>query len=238
MCGEEIQATCLSEDCFHALGERYTETFKSYCYKRGCDNPACQRARTRRIKKKLNSRLAGFTDKYFITLTFKGWHLASSDTFDRINQAWRALAQWMRRNHGLQAYIKVIEAGLRPNQAYFFHIHAIIDSQDIPPAELSQAWLRITKDSYITKTLVVKSDFTDYLLKYIVKGYGSDEFAGRKLVSMWGSRLQVLSKGKKKCPHCGSALFFPEIDTQLQQFIVENTQSSLEQYLEQMTKVP
>lgn len=230
MCGEEIQASCLSEDCFHARGDIYSRTFKSYCYSRDCTESACQRARKSRYTRKIEAKINKFSDKTFITLTFKGNYPGTQETFDRINQCWRAFTQALRRKGLIKGYIKVIELGLRPNQRYFFHIHAVIDGKGLIHKELSETWLRITKDSYIVWTVPINSDFWDYLVKYLVKGYYGLLSAKRKMISYWGKYPEDAKPGKPKCPHCGSALFFPKLSGVEERILDLYQQTTIDDY--------
>jgi hypothetical protein len=224
MCGEEIQASCKFEDCSYQshYGVPYTRTFINYCYKRGC--PICKHAREKRYTKRIEDTLSCFENKWFITFTFKGTYPICDKTFNHINQCFRAMTQNLRRNYNLTAYIKVIELKVRPKNEYFFHIHTVMDCDQVPDKHLENSWLAITKDSYIIKNLEVKSSFTDYLTKYLVKGYEGLVGFKRRLISIWKKKNYYQKPKLKKditlsspvCPYCLSHLYFPPVDEYLE----------------------
>jgi hypothetical protein len=243
ICGSEIEATCLYPDCEQIIntGKPYSRFFKSYCYGRDCTNPDCQKARKYRYTQKIKSKIRTYQNPQFLTLTFRGNYPAIQETFDRVNQSWRAMAQWLRRNHRLRAYIKVIELGLRPNNQYYFHLHICIDANSLSNDQISKAWKRITGnknksyESYIVWIVNIKSDFYDYLVKYLVKGYYGLLGTKRRLISYWSTVKTIkIKKGKVKCPHCGSALFFPNIEI-LEEYISTYTQTTIK---DSINKIP
>lgn len=208
MCGERVKVFCPNLDC----NASYEKEITRFCMSRDCTNPKCVSARQYKYDLKIATRLNQMTSPRFLTLTFKGSHLPTQDTFDRINQCWRAMAQWMRRNHVLRGYIKVIEAGLRQNGQWFFHLHTAVDLEDrrgyqVKQKDISDTWYRITGDSYICWIVNIDTEFTEYFTKYLVKGYGTTFGKHRKLITYWGKYEKVV-KGKQKCPSCGGPLYY------------------------------
>ena len=98
------------------------------------------------------------------------------------------------------------------------HIHALIDGDFVPQAEISKAWLAITGSSAVV--WIEKAKKSKQVLKYILKP--SDELLadpaaldnflrvirGRHFVSGWGKWYGVSERwlmGELTCPYCGSA---------------------------------
>lgn len=149
---------------------------------------------------------------FFLTLTFKGERLGNQDSLDHINQCWRRMAKVLRDKAQMQGYIKVIDAVKRRQGRFYFHLHTAVDLVNpISDNDMHCEWYNITKDSYITKAIVINTTFNDYFTKYLIKGYDILSGSKTKLISFWSKeKVIVIKKGKPKCPYCGSALVFDE----------------------------
>lgn len=126
-----------------------------------------------------------------------------SKCFNKLNLALRKKPQYK----GLE-YFRVTEIG----RDGMVHVHGIVNKY-IPSGELSTMWLKITKDSYITKIERIKNkrDAVNYLYKYLTK----DTVVKDKRLDpaffnsdVKNSAAMFYESGKRR--YCASRKFFPE----------------------------
>lgn len=138
------------------------------CKQRAC--PICQQARNNRWYYKLKSAVKLWTAPKHITLTVRSSDEPLDEQLSRLVAAFRRLRQrnlWKRRNPWGYWLIEITyndKTGL-----WHPHLHVIANMSYLHRDALSEAWLDITGDSWVTGITAVKSDIASYLVKYISK---------------------------------------------------------------------
>lgn len=138
---------------------------QSSCRHRWC--LPCQQARSLRIQKAICTRL---DDKRYrlITLTLRHSRDPLTKQVDRLLHSFRQLRQremWKARTLGGCA---LLELTLNPdNRTWHPHLHVITHGHYLPLQALKEAWLEITKDSYIVDIRVIHS--VDQVARYVAK---------------------------------------------------------------------
>ena len=148
----------------------------------------------------------------FFTLTLKNQKtlVNTEQNLERVSKCFNKLNLALRKRpefKGLE-YFRVTEIG----KDGMVHVHGIVNKY-IPSKLLSELWLKITKDSYITKIERIKNkkDAVQYLYKYLTKDVSSknkDLDAAFFNSDKKNSAAMFYELNKRR--FCASRKFFPE----------------------------
>jgi hypothetical protein len=178
----------------HDFDLRCNKRFEVLC-------PDCSAHWRQAVVTKFKLGIANMKTPKFVTLTLKKKvNLNVREIWKIRNYLFRILR---RRGYRIDGWLGICEW---PN-----HIHLVIDCDYVPQAELSEAWLVASDDSYIVDIRAVKDGrgqrmAINYLAKYLGKSQGWD---GENLSNLKGFHLQnnhglLLDKPLHKCPcPCG-----------------------------------
>lgn len=158
----------------------------NYCHSRHCE--PCMRAKANKMAANLKARLRERPQgKYrFVTLSLKHTDAPLVDQIRRLYLGFRKLRQaklWKRSQRGGVFILEVKRgaAGWHP------HLHVIAEGDWLPQRALSEAWLKVTGDSFIVDVRLLKTgdDAAHYVCKYITKGTSVDVWSNPELGAEW-----------------------------------------------------
>lgn len=180
------------------------------CHSYSC--PVCGKKKVLDLVAKLKS--VDLTKYRFFTLTLKNrMNLDNSEmNLKRVSDCYNKLNNNLRKKKqykGLE-YFRVTEIG----KDGMVHIHGIWNKY-IPTKELSEMWLKITKDSYIVKVERIKNkkDAVNYLFKYLTKDIAKKDYQiepSLMNMDLKNSAALFYETGKRR--HCSSRGFFPKVE--------------------------
>jgi hypothetical protein len=182
--------------------------------------PECNRRRGRRVISRYSSIIASFQEPKWLTLTLQRRPLTRG-AVRNLRSCFRKLRQnkvWDSGSKGIYC----LESGeIDDLGCCNLHIHVLMDSKFIEQKKLSEAWKRITKDSYIVDIRPANRVSCDhrallrYMTKYMVKmprnllewkaKLYNVTFHGTRLIQVFGFSRggYQLDIHQPVCPYCG-----------------------------------
>lgn len=190
------------------------------CKRRTC--PKCARIRSLRLVEMYLPVVLCFQWACLVTLTLKVVPYGDvQEQVDRITASFRKLR--MRKVWNAKNGIASIEIVKEETNCWYVHLHTLVDSKWMDQKALSDAWKKITGDSYIVDIRRIKSDKRSALrevLKYQTKIWQLSEedkefveetFKHRRFVYTFGIKKPEKSEFKgMKCKLCGGNLVLME----------------------------
>lgn len=164
--------------------------------------PTCSRSRSIEAAGRVAELTKRMNSPRLITLTLKSTTEPLEDQIDRLLASAKALRRtksWKRRVHGGVQTIEV--TWHETSRLWHPHLHILVDGEYYPQPEISEAWLKVTGDSYIVDVRKVHDakQAGRYVASYMTK-HGQianwpaaqiTEYAhamhGRRLVQTFGS---------------------------------------------------
>ena len=138
------------------------------CRLRAC--PICAEARNGLWYHKLSQVVKRFTSPKHITLTLRSSNAPLEEQLTKLTSSFRRLRQrkmWKRRSPWGWWTLEITYNA--DTHTYHPHLHIICNMPFLDKAALSEAWLDITGDSYITSIGKCPKDLVSYICKYISK---------------------------------------------------------------------
>lgn len=167
----------------------------SSCHDRLCT--PCARRRSQDISHALVSRLTADMKPMLLTLTLKAEAKQSlSELTTKLYTSFRYLRAhpvWERNVKGGAAFLEITRG--KKGDHWHVHFHIVADAVYIPQAELSAAWLTITKDSFRVFIERPKADSgIGYSAKYAAKGIdyqimSNEQWLDEAVMTLKGRRL-------------------------------------------------
>lgn len=173
----------------------------SFCKNRHCE--PCMRAKAKVIAGNLRDRLARRPrGRYrFVTLTLAHTDAPLPDQVKRLITSFRQLRRTriFRTQHG---GCFVMEVKIGQDKRWHPHLHLITEGAFMPQAELSQAWHKITGDSFSVDVRAIASfeNVTHEVTKYITKGTSGDVWDDDEKAIEW----IIAAKGIRTCATFGT----------------------------------
>lgn len=180
------------------------------CHDRFC--VPCSNDRAMRIRDSLLRHMYKMTELSLITITLQHSPDSLTDVLNRITKHFRALRLLPIWKKNIQGGVAIIETKLNADKtAWHTHFHIVAKAKFAPQKQLSEAWRKITGDSFIVdvRRVGALSGAVQYITKYITKAADSVitnspkhlkeaivAFTGRRLVSTFGTwrGLQLMER--------------------------------------------
>lgn len=188
----KLRACCKSPRILLTDDDELPGLAEQPCRSRLC--PKCTAGRRRALLVKLLATAKELDAPRMVTLTIAHTDTPLREQIDRLRQAFTRLrrrAWWKRR---VTAGIYTIEVTWNESeQRWHPHIHAIVDGDYLPHAELKDHWHRATADSYIVHVFRPKSrtDAISYLIGYVAKSSDVNRFPGPQIAE-WATAVHGL----------------------------------------------
>ncbi|MBA7683951.1 hypothetical protein ES703_92339 [subsurface metagenome] len=219
-----IMQSTTNDHCFKAV--------PAHCHDRFCD--PCSQTRAALIRTNLATHVTDHPHR-LITLTVKSLHEPLRVLLDRLLSSFRRLrraAVWRDRVLGGAAFIHLTHNP--ETRSWHPHLHVIAEGRYIAKADLRQAWLQASGDSYVLDIRLIRhtADVVRYVSKYATKAVPPQivdhhellletvtALHGRKLAYTFGtwSRWKLLKKPDdpdwKPLCHLNDLLFGPDGDS-------------------------
>lgn len=148
----------------------------SACHDRFC--VPCQRERAQLLAANISQRLDGQPAR-FVTFTLTTDGLSLAEALEKLQKSFTRLLKtplWREKVTGGVAFLEVKYNPV--TERWHPHVHAIVQGKYIPHADLKQAWLLVTGDSYIVDIRLVRSQrsILHYVTKYCSKAHRPADF--------------------------------------------------------------
>jgi hypothetical protein len=192
---DQCQSTATVQSRMHADGHEEFRFKGHSCHDRLCT--PCASRRSRDIQAALESRMTPAVRPLLLTLTLRAEkHQSLADLTTKLYKSFRylrATALWERSVKGGAAFLEITRG--KKGDHWHVHFHCVCDSAYMPQAELSAAWLSITKDSF--RVFIERPKATSgiaYCSKYACKGIDFevikvDSFLDEAVMTLKGRRL-------------------------------------------------
>lgn len=148
----------------------------SSCHDRFC--VPCARERAQVLAANISQRLHGKPAR-FVTFTLNTDNLDLAQSLEKLQKSFTRLLKtrlWQDRVTGGVAFLEVKYNAV--TNRWHPHVHAIVQGRYIPHADLKQAWLLVTGDSFIVDIRLVcsHSSILHYVTKYCSKAHRPADF--------------------------------------------------------------
>lgn len=185
------------------------------CHHRLC--PYCAPIRAAKLYE-LHKHLAGRPNLKHLILTFKNTPELSREYITWMISCFTRLRRRQLFARAWRGGVYAMEFTYTEAKGFHPHIHAMVDGDYVPQAEIAQAWLAITGNSEVV--WIERAKRSKQALKYILKPSNEllnspkaldsllSAVLGRHFVSGWGRWYRVTEKSLREqavCPYCGSS---------------------------------